>query len=530
MDVVVVGNGIVGNLAALYLRRRLPDSHITIIGPASRGGAPVVGESTIEITAQFLENELGLGEYLREHHYPKYSLTYYFKLHPDDPADRTYSVQCNERDCDNFSPLPSWQGPMARPPAWQLNREVFDRDMRARVDALPGVTRIHGMVSDVALDGERGHTLTVRTEAGAETTVKARWLVDVSGRRRLLARKLGLTVKVTPQRHAFWFRLAGFRRELLANLDALGPHPSEPGGPYHYERFYSTHHFMGRGNWIWLIPMRGHDAERGEDMISIGLTQRPDIYRHDVRDMQSFMAAVSQEHPVITDLVASGRVLDTNLYRNYRYETKQVYSADRWCLVGDAAVAVDPLFSNGLAFSMMQLQQVGEMIASDLAGDHDPAYIERLDRAFWAPVRSSQQTIGNWYSEMHDPVLSAVRLNMIETTYFYFLLPMVTNRCHFDRKRLGLWKLLELNSKPIEVPQRLVDLRRQVIHTTPDHFAYYGKAKVNPDALRRYASTGPVRQQMARGAALLDRYFAEVSDRLAPVDLQSRVDALAAGG
>lgn len=62
MRVVIIGNGIIANLGALYLRKRLPEStEIVIVGPTSRGGLPVVGESTKEITAMFLEEKLGLG-------------------------------------------------------------------------------------------------------------------------------------------------------------------------------------------------------------------------------------------------------------------------------------------------------------------------------------------------------------------------------------------------------------------------------------------------------------------------------------
>ena len=167
MHVAIIGNGIIGNLAALYLRRSLPESaEISIIGPSMRS-LPVVGESTIEITAQFLENQLGLGPYLARNHYPKYGLTYYFKLDPENPTDRTYSVQCNEREpADLSSELEGWDPHRTRPPSWQLNRHVFDRDMQRMVSEHPGIERILGIVTDVSLNGEKGHSLEIREESG----------------------------------------------------------------------------------------------------------------------------------------------------------------------------------------------------------------------------------------------------------------------------------------------------------------------------------------------------------------------------
>ena len=89
-DVLVMGGGATGQLAAAYLRMRFPDLRIAVVeGPHKN--RPIVGESLVEVSVDFLL-ELGLGAYLVEKHYPKYGLTYYFKLNIDDPADRTYVV------------------------------------------------------------------------------------------------------------------------------------------------------------------------------------------------------------------------------------------------------------------------------------------------------------------------------------------------------------------------------------------------------------------------------------------------------
>ncbi|MCO6484997.1 MAG: tryptophan 7-halogenase [Saprospiraceae bacterium] len=132
MHIAIIGNGIQANLGALYLRKQFGDRlQITLVGPDDRGGLPVVGESIIEITTHFVEKHLGMTEYLRDHHLPKYALTYYFKIDPDNPEDRTYSVHCNERAPADCRRVPGWTGPMDHPPSWLLNREVFDRDLRA---------------------------------------------------------------------------------------------------------------------------------------------------------------------------------------------------------------------------------------------------------------------------------------------------------------------------------------------------------------------------------------------------------------
>ena len=514
MRVAIIGNGILGNLGALYFKKRLPEEvEVVLIGPEDRGGLPLVGESTIEITAQFLEGQLGLGEYLCRNHYPKFGLTYYFKLDPDNPDDRTYSVHCNQRGPSNYLPLESWQGPMVRPLSWLLNRFTFDRDMRKMVDEHGGIERIKGLVTDITLNGKDGHNLKIKETDGNICRLKADWVIDGTGRNRLLAKKLGLVIKPEGQRDCFWFWLADFDRSLLKNLNALGPQPPALGEPFHYDRYYTTHHFMGRGNWIWMIPIK---AEDDTELISIGFVSHHDVYKNDVRSVEDFMEQVSKVHPVVTDFVKSGRVVDTAILRRYHYVVSKVYSPERWGIVGDAAFAPDPLFSNGLAFGTLQLEQLGEMIAQDYEGELDPEYVNSLSDALMAPILASQTAISKWYYSMHDPFLSSLRLTWIEFTYFYLLLPLVVNRCHYQLDRMKYWKAVQFrqDQNPFEIPSALLAARSLFDHPTAEHFIYKGIEKVNLKALDKVENIGEIMVQVKEGSFLLNEYTKEVVGRV----------------
>jgi 2-polyprenyl-6-methoxyphenol hydroxylase-like FAD-dependent oxidoreductase len=113
-DVLVMGGGATGQLAAAYLRMRFPNLKVAVVeGPHKN--RPIVGESFVEVTVDFLL-ELGLGTHLVERHYPKYGLTYYFKPDIDHRVDRTYIVD----EAPTVPPLLSFQ----------INRFTFDRDAR----------------------------------------------------------------------------------------------------------------------------------------------------------------------------------------------------------------------------------------------------------------------------------------------------------------------------------------------------------------------------------------------------------------
>src|ERR1700731_5152299 len=133
-DVLVMGGGATGQLAAAYLGKRFPNLKVTVVeGP--RKNRPIVGESLVEVSVDFLF-ELGMGAYLVEKHYPKYGLTYYFKPDIDNPADRTYVVD----EAPTVPPLLSFQ----------INRFTFDREVRER-NLKNGVQTIDGTVTGIEI-------------------------------------------------------------------------------------------------------------------------------------------------------------------------------------------------------------------------------------------------------------------------------------------------------------------------------------------------------------------------------------------
>jgi flavin-dependent dehydrogenase len=144
-DVLVMGGGATGQLAAAYLRKRFPNLKVAVV-ERPRKNRPIVGESLVEVSVDFMF-ELGLGAYHVEKHNPKYGLTYYFKPNIDDPADRTYVV-------DEIPTAPQIL-------SFQINRFTFDREVRDR-NLENGVQLIDGNVTGVDISsGGRLHVVTV---------------------------------------------------------------------------------------------------------------------------------------------------------------------------------------------------------------------------------------------------------------------------------------------------------------------------------------------------------------------------------
>ena len=407
-DVLVMGGGATGQLAAAYLRMRFPNLKVAVVeGPHKN--RPIVGESLVEVSVDFMF-ELGLGAYLVEKHYPKYGLTYYFKPNIDDPADRTYVV-------DEIPTAPQIL-------SFQINRFTFDREVRDR-NLANGVELIDGTVMGVDINSGDGlHTVTVQDPAGGKQTLGARWLVDATGRNRVLAKQLQLQEAVKEQKNVFWFRLMNFNPEILSRIKALKKQNRA------YVPYFATHHFFGKGNWIWYIPMR---SPENVPLVSIGITYRKDVYPHgEVRTMEQFLDCVGREHPVIAELVRSGTIVDTNFYGSYMWECRQRYSADRWYIIGDAGDTVDPLYSIGLALSSLQIRQIAAIIERELNGWDTKEFTKDLDTVLTAFQRSVTRDTTRLYECMGDAYQCHLRVHLVVTKYFHLGLPLVMNDYLWD--------------------------------------------------------------------------------------------------
>lgn len=397
--IALIGCGLSGKLAALYLANQLPDASLTIID-AGDDRLPVVGESTVEVTVQFLK-ALGLGDHLEEEHLHKYGLTYYFKLPRDASGAGPEYIQ---HEAPGIIRLPSYN----------LNRHSFDRELGRRVDAIS--SPIKGRVQHVHLSGEPKikHRVDIKTNQDAIETIEADYVIDCSGRSRFLTKQLHLQAEPAYQRCSYWFRLEGFKREILTglNLSKIKHHC--------FDSYYVTHHFYGRGYWIWVIPMR---SASGADLVSFGITYRPEMLGDKTMSMDKLIEVLERDHPSLARFVLSGRKVDESRYYNYMYEAKSYYDPKgRWFLLGDAGFTFDPANSAGIAYLAHQIPQITSIIRKHENGSLTPSYVGAMESHLRAQLALQDQW-SNWYEIMDDPIKMAWTLVVANMGYFHLVVP-----------------------------------------------------------------------------------------------------------
>ncbi len=421
--VTILGGGVTGCLMAAYVKTRQPDLHVRVVGPTERKG-PVVGESLIEFSTHLLY-QLGLGRYLEQEQLHKYGLTFYFKESPDDPGCRRYAMH---------------EGPAAPPlPSKQLNRFTFDRFISEHLETL-GVERLDAKVRDITRGASsRFDVLYQDVDGGPMQSVPSHWVIDATGRRRLLARKLELHQDVEPQRSSYWVRVRDFDRNALAQLDAVKP--DQCG----FDSYFCTHHFFGRGNWFWCIPMHSPDTDR---MMSVGVAWRPDLAPLDLRSPEDLIAHADSQHPVLGDLLRSGTIVDSSVYRNYMYGCARLYSTDGWFIMGDAGYSVDPLYSTGLAVTSVQIEQITAMIDYERReGALCPDYARDLEHCYITTHETFQGNIGRQYEWMDSAYHSHWSVHLQTMFYFYFALPSWLAGYHTDPVGARLMTKIFLDSR-----------------------------------------------------------------------------------
>jgi hypothetical protein len=156
----------------------------------------------------------------------------------------------------------------------------------------------------------------------------------------------------------------------------------------------------------------------------MGITWRPDLLTREIATIDDFLAQVDAEHPAIGELVRSGEVLDTQRYRNYLYRAERVYSSDRWFLVGDAARSVDPLYSTGLSMTVMQIEQITEMIRRMRGPGIAAEQVDDLQGLWNLVADLRQQDISDQYATMNDPFQACMRRYWNLCGWFNGVLPL----------------------------------------------------------------------------------------------------------
>ena len=397
-DVVVLGGGLAGQTLARQIQRELPSTSILIteLRPhPAKEAAHKVGESTVEIGAHYFSKVLGLEQHLLDSQLRKAGLRYFFPhSNNEDVASRV------EMGASYFPPVPSYQ----------IDRGRFENFL-AEDNIRHGV---HFWDCCKAVQVTRdGDTHFVRLErAGESFSVAARWVIDASGRAGLLKRQLGLSRESDHKCNAVWFRIAD-----RIDIDEWSDDPQWQARLAKGLRRLSTNHFMGRGYWVWFIPLAGGAT-------SVGIVADSEL--HPLKEMRSFERALDwlkrHEPQCAREVEArADKLMDFLALKHYAYGCARVFSGDRWALTGEAGVFTDPFYSPGSDFIAMSNTFIADLIRRDLSGEDITRRADDYNRVYLNTYESFITIYQNQYPLMGNPQLMAAKIVWDFAIYWGFL-------------------------------------------------------------------------------------------------------------
>lgn len=337
-DVLIIGSSMAGACLARQLKIKHPKLNIVVLEKKKQFDH-WVGESTLESFWDYAVKDLHLGFYLDTNHLYKHGLRFFY----DSPEHDLPIAEMSEVGRSWFHTTP----------AHQINRKRFDTDLynmniEAGIDVRLGIS-----VKEINLNPDTGHTV-----GASDGQYRCKWLVDAAGFASPIGKKLKL-IKSNNDNHpidSYWGRFKN-----IVNLDLLGDHEWR-GRVNHTTRSLATTHFMYGGYWIWLIPIDG-------ETFSIGVTVRTDMSPVKINNEQDFIEFLKTHRCMRQLLGEKSESIDFHRLRGISRQASQSFSRDRWFLTGMASAVLDPILSPGSALLADNNRMIGDLIATDMAGE-----------------------------------------------------------------------------------------------------------------------------------------------------------------
>lgn len=359
-DVAVIGGGFVASMAALMLRKRGLRVTLLETRTAEQPLKAVVGEALTEGTSVFLRHELELGDWLFANAYRKFGFDFVTQprssAHAERPAPRILD-ECHELLL-SLTPLEKIPGAFKNLiPTFHVNRPLLDAEVRRRAMAAGAEYRFGAAVEQVELgdeDAQHVHRVVYSERDGeAHGKLTCRFVLDASGRRRVLGKQLGICQPMDGLETAsIWNRFTNVRDD------------SDFWSTFHgIDRRRHTIHWTGAGFWFWWIHI-------DENTTSVGVSFDKNQHQPNIKaDDRGFWEMASKFPALVEALAGAEPVEPFSYYAHLAHRSEHWVSTTGYALIGDASAFADALYSVGIEMACRQLVAITPLVEAACAGE-----------------------------------------------------------------------------------------------------------------------------------------------------------------
>jgi len=254
---------------------------------------------------------------------------------------------------------------------------------------------------------DAGVSLQVQKKDMAPETIDARFVIDATGFRSLLAHKFNLRVPTeeldTPLRS----------RCIFTHFDSAGRledavRPDEAfNSRLKVSRGRATQHHCFRGGWIWIIPF-------DSGVTSVGVNLDMDEYpMNDMGAEEEFWSFVKR-YPIVHRMLEGRKAILPYAKTGALQFRTRAAAGDRWALLPAAAIGVDAWFSTGLGLNLISTHRLIEALHGKVFPKNDfrAAHFEHYEQCLFR----------EWYyiTRMIDGVYKSFKHYDIFKSYCFF--------------------------------------------------------------------------------------------------------------
>jgi flavin-dependent dehydrogenase len=258
--------------------------------------------------------------------------------------------------------------------SYQVTRAEFDKllldhsaESGAEVHEETAVESIIFSHDDVALS--------LRAKSSGPREIRARYVIDASGRNSILANKFRLKKNYEHLQ----------KISIFAHYDGV-ERPDGRDGTL-------TRMVRGIDRWFWMIPLT---AKR----MSIGVVLDGAVFRNANLSPEDFLEQALDEQPLIASRMRTAeRVSPVSTAADFSYRSSKL-TGDRWLLAGDAAGFIDPVFSSGVFLAVLAGEHAADIL--DVVLDHPrkaPRLFRRYERMLNRAMDVYLRFVDAWYTK-----------------------------------------------------------------------------------------------------------------------------------
>ena len=222
--------------------------------------------------------------------------------------------------------------------SYQVTRADFDKllldhaaESGAEVREETGVDKVEFSEEEATL------TLSARDRKDAPNQIRARYVIDASGRNSILGAKFKLKKNYEHLQKV----------SIFAHYDGMTRAEGRDGT--------LTRMVRAIDRWFWVIPLT-------PTRTSVGVVLDGAVFKKSGLSPEEFLEQAIEEQPVLMQTMREAeRVTPVRSAADFSYRTTRM-TGDRWMLAGDAAGFIDPVFSSGVFLAVLAGEQAADVL------------------------------------------------------------------------------------------------------------------------------------------------------------------------